>query len=152
MKRRGFMAGLLLAITVRPTWAQEGEKAYRIAYVSPSTPVAKLRSGDVREVPGTVAFFEELRKLGYVEGRNLVVELYSGEGNRERYAELAREVVQGKPDLIFAQSVALGRGLQSATGTIPIVLMAGDPVASGYAASLARPGGNITGVSRFCGI
>jgi putative ABC transport system substrate-binding protein len=76
-----------------------------------------------------------------------VVELYSGEGNRERYAELAREVVQGKPDLIFAQSVALGRGLQSATGTIPIVLTTADPVAYGFAASLARPGGNITGVS-----
>jgi putative ABC transport system substrate-binding protein len=150
MKRREFMAGLLLAVTVRPTWAQEGEKVYRIAVAQATTPLATLRALDVRETPGTVAFFEELRKLGYVEGRNLVVEFYSGEGNRERYAELAREVVQRKLDLIF--TLGLGRQFKSATDTIPIVLMAGDPVASGYAASLARPGGNITGVSRFCGI
>jgi putative ABC transport system substrate-binding protein len=139
MRRREFMAGLLLAVTVRPTWAQGGDRVYRVAFVHPSTPVA-----DIPSVRHYRSFFEEFRKLGYVEGRDLIFELYSGEGNRDRYAELARDVVQRKPDVIFAVSALLGWPFQSATHTIPIVLTTADPVAYGFAASLARPGGNIT--------
>jgi putative ABC transport system substrate-binding protein len=135
------MIGLSLAITVTPIWAQHGEKVYRIAFVHPSTPVVELRSS----IYGP--FFEELRKLGYVEGQNLVVELYSGEGNSERYADLARDVVQRKPDLIFTAGAPLALHLKSASATIPVVVIDGDPVPIGLAASLARPGGNITGVS-----
>jgi putative ABC transport system substrate-binding protein len=141
------MAGLLLAVSVRPAWAQEGERVYRVAFVHPSTPVAELRS--VRHYR---AFFDEFPKLGYVEGQNLMFDLYSGDGNRDHYADLARDVVQRKPDVIFTLGGPLGVRFKSATGTIPIVLVTGDPVAFGFAASLARPGGNITGVSVDAGL
>ena len=77
MRRREFMIGLSLAITVTPIWAQHGEKVYRIAFVHPSTPVVELRSSTYG------FFFEELRKLGYVEGQNLTVDGYSGGGHPE---------------------------------------------------------------------
>ena len=92
------------------------------------------------------ALFQELRRLGYVEGQNLVVERYSGEGRTEYYAELARNVVRRKPDLIFAVSARLVQHFKAATTTIPVVGYTSDPVSLGLGASLARPGGNITGV------
>jgi hypothetical protein len=73
-------------------------------------------------------------------------------GKRDHFAELARDVVQQKPDLIFAVGSFLGRQFKSETTTIPIVLVTSDPVAFGFAASLARPGGNITGVSVDAGL
>jgi putative ABC transport system substrate-binding protein len=139
------MIGLSLAITVTPIWAQHGEKVYRIAFVHPSTPEVELRSS-------TFALFEELRELGYVEGQNLVVEVYSGQGKSERYADLARDVVQRKPDVIFAAGAPMALHLKSASATIPIVAVAGDPIPIGLAANLARPSGNITGVSVDAGL
>jgi ABC-type uncharacterized transport system substrate-binding protein len=97
-------------------------------------------------------FFEELSRLGYVEGRNLVVERYSGEGRTERYADLARDVVDTHPDLIFQQTTRLALNFKAATTTIPIVTVTADPIAAGLVSSLARPGGNITGVSVDAGI
>src|SRR5262249_22744812 len=97
-------------------------------------------------------FFEELSRLGYVEGQNLVVERYSGEGRTERYADLAREVVNTHPDLIFQQTARLALNFKAATTSIPIVTVTGDPIALGLVSSLARPGGNITGVSADAGI
>ncbi|HEV2548803.1 MAG TPA: ABC transporter substrate-binding protein [Stellaceae bacterium] len=96
------------------------------------------------------AFFERLRQLGYIEGQNLVVERYSGEGRAEHYAELVREIVRGSPDLIF--TTALAPQFKAATATIPIVATTGDPVANGIVASLPRPGGNITGVTVDAGV
>ena len=92
-------------------------------------------------------FFEELSRLGYVEGQNLVVERYSGEGRTEHYADLTREVVNTHPDLIFSNSLRLALNFKAATTTIPIVTTTADPIAGGLVSSLARPGGNITGVS-----
>jgi putative ABC transport system substrate-binding protein len=97
-------------------------------------------------------FFEELSRLGYIEGQNLVVERYSGEGRTEHYADLAREVVNTHPDLIFQQSTRLALNFKAATTTIPIVTVTADPIAGGLVSSLARPGGNITGVSVDAGI
>ena len=91
--------------------------------------------------------FEELSRLGYVEGQNLVVERYSGEGRTEHYVDLARDVVNTHPDLIFSQSTRLALNFKTATTTIPIVTTTADPIAGGLVSSLARPGGNITGVS-----
>jgi putative tryptophan/tyrosine transport system substrate-binding protein len=93
------------------------------------------------------AFFEELSRLGYVEGQNLRVEGYSGEGRPERYAELARDVVNTHPDLILAVGGRLSLDFKMATTTIPIVTIIIDPIALGLVASIARPGGNITGVT-----
>jgi putative ABC transport system substrate-binding protein len=96
--------------------------------------------------PGFKVFFSELRRLGYIEGQNLIVERYSGEGQTAHYAELANEVVRQQPDVIFTFSDRMVRNFKAATTTIPIVgLMGGDPVADGFVDSLARPGGNITG-------
>ena len=91
------------------------------------------------------AFFEELRRLGYVEGRNLAVARYSAEGRTEHYAELAREVVRTKPDVVVTVRSGMVRTFKAASSTIPIIAVTADPVALGIAASLARPGGNFTG-------
>jgi putative ABC transport system substrate-binding protein len=91
--------------------------------------------------------FKELRRLGYIEGVNLVVTRYSGEGREERFSELCQEVVRTKPDVIVATSSRLVLSLKAATATIPVVASTGDPVFFGTVNSIARPGGNITGVS-----
>jgi putative ABC transport system substrate-binding protein len=90
------------------------------------------------------AFFEELRRLGNVEGQNLAVERYSGEGRPERLADLAREVVSRNPDLIAAIGPLITLAVSAATSTIPIVVTGTHP-SSGVVPSLARPGGNMTG-------
>jgi hypothetical protein len=93
-------------------------------------------------------FFEELRRLGYVEGRNLAVARYSAEGRNERHAEIAREVVRTKPDVVVTVGSGMVLSFKAASSTIPVVAMTGDPVALGVAASLARPGRNFTGSTR----
>jgi ABC transporter substrate binding protein len=93
------------------------------------------------------AIFEELIRLGYVEGRNLLIERYSGEGRAAHYPELVRAVVSSNPDLVIAVSNDLVLDFKAATTTIPIVGAFASPVETGIVASLARPGGNITGAS-----
>ena len=114
----------------------------------PVRPVGDMTEGGERVYK---VFFSELRRLGYVEGKNLVVERRSGEGRTGRYPDLAREVVQLRPDVIYANSTPLVAAFKAATTTIPIVGTTDDPVASGLVASLARPGGNITGFSVVVG-
>jgi putative ABC transport system substrate-binding protein len=116
----------------------------RIAYVNSAGNVSRI---SVSGRPQSRAFFEELSRLGYVEGQNLGVERYSGEGRTERYAELARDVVNTHPDLILAVGGRLSLDFKMATTTIPIVTIIIDPIAMGLVASIARPGGNITGVT-----
>jgi putative ABC transport system substrate-binding protein len=96
-------------------------------------------------------FFQELSRLGYVEGQNLVLERYSGEGRTERYADLARDVISAHPDLIFTVGT-LAPDFKMATTTIPIVALLSDPIALGLVTSLARPGGNITGITTDAGL
>jgi putative ABC transport system substrate-binding protein len=98
------------------------------------------------------ALFDELRRLGYVEGQNLRIERYSGGGRAEKYASLARDVVRSRPDLIFTQTTRLVSHFKAATASIPIVAYLSDPVAHGLVASLARPGGNITGIMSDAGL
>jgi putative ABC transport system substrate-binding protein len=94
------------------------------------------------------AFLQGLRDLGYVEGRNVVIEYRDAEGKLERLPALAAELVALKVDVILAEGGTLGpRVAMQATTTIPIVFVAGDPVGSGLVTSLARPGGNVTGLS-----
>jgi putative tryptophan/tyrosine transport system substrate-binding protein len=94
------------------------------------------------------AFREELRKLGYVDGRNIHIEVWSAEGKLERLPELAAELVRDKVDVIGAWMTPTVLAAKGATSEIPIVMIgAADPVGMGIVASLAHPGGNITGIA-----
>jgi len=149
MKRREFITLFGGAAATWPIQARAQVKIKRIAIVSTSSKVSEI---SVSGRPYHRAFFEELSRLGYVEGQNLGVERYSGEGQPERYAELARDVVNTHPDLILAVGARLSLDFKMATTTIPIVTVIGDPIAMGLVASIARPGGNITGVTIAAGL
>jgi putative ABC transport system substrate-binding protein len=151
MKRRVFIALVAGAMAhPRAALTQQPTKVYRIAIVHPSRPVSQMT--ETAGLPYWRAFFEELRLRGYVEGQNLVVERYSGEGREQSYARLVQDVVHLKPDLVFAISTGMVRHFKAATTTIPIVGMFSDPVAWGLVAELAKPGGNITGLTIDVGI
>lgn len=130
--------------------AQQPEASNRIVWVHPSAPLADLRQNTSDRAYG--AFLEELGRLGHVEGSNLIVERYSGEGRADRYAELARTVVQRQPAVIFTSGTEMTRALLAVTTTIPVVALLTDPVATGLITNLAEPGGNITGASIDAGI
>jgi len=117
----------------------------RLAIITPTAPVAEIT--EISHLPPYRVLFTELRKLGYVEGRNLIVERYSAEGRPERYPDLAREVVRTRPDVILALTNLLVSSLQAATDTIPIVGLVADPVQFGNVTSIARPDGNFTAIS-----
>ena len=120
--------------------AQTTAKVYRIGWLDMTSP--DLRS------PSRVAFDEELRLRGYVEGQNLVVERRNAAGRIDLLPALARELVALRPDLIVAATPPPSRAAKDATSTIPIVIIGvADPVGLGLVASLAHPGGNVTGVT-----
>jgi putative tryptophan/tyrosine transport system substrate-binding protein len=152
MRRRDFMAaagGAAAAAWPLGVRAQQPGKTRRLALVHSGLPANTLT-----ETAGPFwvrRLFEELRRLGYTEGKNLVVERYSAEGSGARFAGMAAEVVSGKPDVIVNNDNALTKAMLAATSTIPIVAITTDPVAAGLIASLARPGGNLTGVSVLAG-
>jgi putative ABC transport system substrate-binding protein len=140
MRRREFIAALMIASAARHAVAQQPASTKRIAVVTDAGKVA-----DLRATPSLLK--EGLSRFGYIEGKNLVLERYSAEGARERFAELAREVVGTRPDLIVAYSNPMALAFKAATPVIPIVVICSNPVASGIVSSLAHPGGNITGVA-----
>jgi putative tryptophan/tyrosine transport system substrate-binding protein len=119
--------------------AQQTGKVFRIGILDPSTASGSTVLWEV--------FRQELRKLGWVEGKNLIIEYRFGEQKNERLPELAAELVRLKVDLIVVTGTAPALASKGATSTIPIVMtVASDPVGSGLVASLARPGGNVTGL------
>jgi putative ABC transport system substrate-binding protein len=125
--------------------AQASAKQHRIAIVRPAGSAAQISDTGPRFYR---AFFEELRRMGDIEGENLTVERYSGEGRPEGFADLAREVVSQNPDIIVAINDAIAQAAHAASGTIPIVWVTGrDPTRTGLVTSLAHPGGNVTGVT-----
>jgi putative ABC transport system substrate-binding protein len=148
MRRRDLTMGLLLACAARKVPGQERAKQHRIAIVIPAGPVALIDDTGNRFYH---AFWEELRRSGDVERQNLIVERYSAEGRHAGYGDLARQVASRNPDAIVAVTDAIAQAVRAATGTIPIVWIGGDPIQAGLTASLARPGGNITGVTVFVG-
>jgi putative ABC transport system substrate-binding protein len=133
-------AVMLLAVAVIAE-AQQSKKVPRIGYLAPVFPC----SGSV---PSLEAFRQGLRDLGYVEDRNIIPECRSAGGKLDRQSDLARELVQLKVDVIVAAGgEPTARAAKQATQTIPIVMTnVGDPVVTGLVASLARPGGNVTGL------
>lgn len=92
-------------------------------------------------------FLNQLARHGYVEGRNLIVDRYAVTGGMDRYSDLAAKVVSNHPQVILTAAPAMTLALKAATQTIPIVTIIGDPVVLGLVSSLARPGGNVTGIT-----
>jgi putative ABC transport system substrate-binding protein len=130
--------------------AQQPTKQRRLAFVHSGIPANQLS-----ETAGPFwvrKFYETLRGLGEAEGSNLVVERYSAEGRADRFTAIAAEVVSRNPDVIIANLNDLVKAFASATATIPIVAIVGDPIAGGLVSNLARPGGNLTGASINAGI
>jgi putative ABC transport system substrate-binding protein len=123
-----------------PAQAQQTTKIPRIGYLA----LASLAALSTR----IELFRQGLRELGYVEGKNIIIEFRSAEGKLDRLPAVAAELVRLKVDIIVTPGAAGTRAAKEATVTIPIVMtQVGDPVGSGFVASLARPGGNITGLS-----
>jgi putative ABC transport system substrate-binding protein len=152
MRRREFIAlvsgAVAWPLTVRAQ-AQQPAQSRRIAFVFTHSLSDMTEKGGH---PGLEALFADLRRLGYIEGQNLVIERYSSWGHEEPFSELAASVVRQRPDLIIAGTSRIVLALKRATTAIPIVGIMADPVAGGIVESLGRPGGNITGVSYDAGI
>jgi putative ABC transport system substrate-binding protein len=122
--------------------AQQPTKMPRIGYLTSAAAAIAL--------PNREAFLEGLRQLGYVEGKNIIIEWRYAEGRSERLSELAAELVNLNVDVIVTASTPAIRAVHQATKAIPIVMAnVGDPVAQGFITSLARPGGNVTGLTNL---
>ena len=133
------LGALLFALNF-PAEAQQAGKIFRIGFLDAST-----ASGNAVLLE---AFRQELRKLGWIEGKNFAIEYRFAEQKTERLPELAAELVRLKVDLIVVSGVPSASAAKKATTAIPIVMTnSGDPVGTGLVASLARPGGNVTGLS-----
>ena len=130
--------------------AQQLANQPRIAIFHPAIPTTLLT--ETGGGSAWRAFFGELRRLGYVEGKNLIIERYSAEGHHERYADMAREIVTRNPDLIVTGTNPVVIAFMAATSTIPVVAFMLDPLKAGLVTSLARPDGNLTGITLDAGI
>jgi putative tryptophan/tyrosine transport system substrate-binding protein len=145
LKRRAFI-NLLGGAAVWPlaARAQQPAKLPTIGLMVPSTPLIESQR--------VAAFLQRLRQLGWIENRNVAIEYRWAEGRSERFVEIAAEFVQLKVDLIVASTTPAAIAAKQATATIPIVFATvNDPVSTGVVASLARPGGNLTGLSNQLG-
>lgn len=148
MRRRSFLSAVALNLTAAgislmaqsAKGADRPQRVVRLGFVSPASPSTAPRGVD--------AFWGRLRELGYVEGQNFVVEARWAEGRSDRLPALMAEVVRRNVDVIVTYSTAGAIAAKNATNALPIVAaIMGDPVGTGLALSLARPGGNLTGLS-----
>jgi putative ABC transport system substrate-binding protein len=145
VNRRAFVTGLgaVLAAPVA-AHAQQAGRLYRIGVLG-NVPITEPYGASLWG-----AFIQGLRELGYVDGQNISIEYVSSEGKYERLPALAAEFVRRKVDVIVVPADQNALAVKQATSSIPIVMI-GDPVGSGLVANLARPGGNITGLSALAG-
>src|SRR5215475_476472 len=135
------VAVVMLALGVTAE-AQQPKKVPRVGYLSATS--GPTNAGRFE------AFRQGLRELGYVEGKNIFIEWRFAEGKFDRLPDLAAELVRLKVDVIVTLGPIINRPAKEATSTIPIVMgFDNDPVGNGFVASLARPGGNITGLSNL---
>jgi ABC-type uncharacterized transport system substrate-binding protein len=134
------LCAMLLALC-SPAAAQQPKKVYRIGYLSQFDPASESTRAEAIRLA--------LRELGYIEGQNIAIEYRYGEGKTDRYPELLADLVRLKVDIILASAGTTIRLAKNATKTIPIVMagLPADPVELGLVESLARPGGNVTGVT-----
>jgi putative ABC transport system substrate-binding protein len=143
MERRTFLVTIASGLLAAPlaAAAQPAGKMYRLGFLNPAAPPT---SSD--RTVFALLLATALRELGYAEGQNLLIEARYAEGKRDRLSALARELVQLRMDVILAVGNEATHAAQDATKTIPIVMMGVNPVEERFVASLAKPGGNITGV------
>lgn len=146
MRRRDLIALVAGSAAACPAWAREAGQ-YRIVIADPA-----FTAPGWRDLPLYRPLFPELRRLGDVEGENLRVAYLAAEGHVERFADLARRAVERDPDVIVSLTGDLVPRLMAETRTIPIVAFMANPVFVGSVGNLARPGGNLTGVSIYAGI
>ena len=142
MRLIGLAVILAVSLVLAPLAAegQQAGKIYRIGMLETTSMALNAANLD--------AFRQGLRELGYVEGRNFMIEYRSADGRTERLRDLAGELVRLKVDVIVTRGTPAVMAAKNATGTIPVVMAAsGDPLLSGVVAGLARPGGNVTGLS-----
>jgi putative ABC transport system substrate-binding protein len=142
MRRRDFIAGIAGSAAAWPlaAHAQQPANTPIIGYLGPATPAVESQR--------ITAFVQRLRELGWIEGRTILIEYRWAEGRSERFIEIAAEFVRLKVDVIATYATPPVIAAKQATSVIPIVFaVAGDPVNTGLVASLARPGGNVTGIS-----
>ena len=136
------LGAMLFALGVQAQ-AQQPRKVHRIGLLSGASPSTNVHRHE--------AFREGLRELGYVEGKNIAIEYRFADGKLDRLPTLAAELVRLNLDIIVSAGPGPTRATKAATSTIPIVMTQdSDPVADGFVASLARPGGNITGLVHLC--
>jgi putative tryptophan/tyrosine transport system substrate-binding protein len=136
------LCAMLFALCV-PVQAQQAKKVPRIGYLSARGAVSLPKSY-------SEGFRQGLRDLGYIEGKNILIDFRYAEGKLDRFPSLVAELVQLKVDVLVSTETAAIRAAKQATKTIPVVFVTSqDPVAAGYVDSLARPGGNITGLTRL---
>src|ERR1700688_4808833 len=149
MRRREFI-GLIGGAAVSPITAraQQPAKMKRIGMFAPAVKVADMRIGGDS---GYTLGLQELQRLGYIEGQNLIIDRFSADGKRE-YGDFIAEIVSAHPDVILTSGTPITLALKAATSTIPIVAITGDPIRLGLVSSLSHPGGNITGVSVDAGV
>src|SRR5258705_12545265 len=137
------LIAFVLVVTEAVAQAQQPKKVSRIGYLSSDDPAGSTRAETIRLA---------LRDLGYLEGQNIAIEYRYAEGKRDRVPQLAAELVRLKVDIIVAAGGdVLTRAAKNATKTIPIVMtgQGSDPVEAGLVTSLARPGGNVTGITNL---
>jgi len=133
--------GVLFLQTFYLAYAQQPTKIARIGYLNPGDPISRVYRIE--------AFRQGLKELGYVEGKNIVIEYRFAEARSERLPELARDLVRLKVDIIFAGGGPATAAAKNATQIIPIVTSSQDPVGQGFVESLPRPGRNITGLTNL---
>ncbi len=153
MDRRTFLAmgvtGLLAA--QRAGQAQQAGKVYRVGLILVTAPVSEM-AGPEPANPLARGFVQGLRALGYVEGQNLILERRSAEGRYERFGEIVAELVSLRAEVIVTTGTPMTRVAKAVTTTVPIVMTGvTNPVGEGIVQSLARPGGNITGLTSLVG-
>jgi putative ABC transport system substrate-binding protein len=139
MDRRTFFASLAVLAASRGADAQRMGKLARIGYLQGVAPVPEQDD----------AFRKRLRELGWIEGQNILIEYRYADGKIDRLAAMAAELVQLNVDVIVTSGTTVVGVAREATATIPIVMVTGEPVFTGFVASLARPGGNITGLTHM---
>jgi len=140
MNRRQFVAGAVGVLAhARTANAQSARRLPRVGFLNAASYAASTTRLE--------AFGKALREFGYTEGQNIAIDFRFADGKLERLPALAAELLRLKVDVIVAGGLPAARAAKQVTTTIPIVLQGGDPVATGLVASLARPGGNVTGLS-----
>jgi len=152
MRRRDFITGAILAAAPQIALAQKASTSrHSIGVASPVVPIADMienaKTSDL--YPG---FFQELQRLGLVEGQNLFIERRSAEGNPDLYDDIARDLINRKPEAIVVSTARMAVTFKRLTGTVPIIVAGADLSGYGLVESLSHPGGNVTGFSVDAGL